>query len=81
MSIITAIRPSVKVSSPRRSSRPVRPFGQGVLASCLHFIVTDHSVSDEAWLIADNAAREAAMLDQLAGEFIALDRLERGIAL
>jgi hypothetical protein len=59
----------------------VANFGAGILASAPHFVVSDRSVSDEAWLVADNARREAAMFDQLAGESAALDRLERGLCL
>jgi hypothetical protein len=77
MSIITRPLPAVKAAPTRR------PFGAGILATCPHFTVTDRTVSDEAWLVADNAARklarENARLEQLAGAALATDRMANGV--
>jgi hypothetical protein len=51
-----------------------RRFGAGLLAS-LPTYRADHTTSDAAWLVEDNARR----YDRLAEESAALDRLERGL--
>jgi hypothetical protein len=66
-------------------TRPVKgpaDFGRGVFARR-----AGHTASDEAWLVADNARREAdaraldRLVDELAGEADAVRRLETGLCL
>jgi hypothetical protein len=67
------------------ATRPVkstRRFGAGILASAPHYHVSDHSVSDEAWLAEDNTRREyEAWLDRLEAESDAIRRHELGLCL
>ncbi len=64
------------------ATRPVkttRRFGAGILRSLPTYTRT-HSEADEAWLLADNARRDAAnrRLDGLADEAAAARRYEAG---
>ena len=60
--------------------KSARRFGAGLLAS-LPAYRADHTAADEAWLVHDNARREAENrhYDAMAAESAALDRLERGL--
>jgi hypothetical protein len=60
--------------------KPARNFGRGLLASRPVYRA-DHSAADEAWLVEDNARREAEArrFDAMAAESAALDRLEAGL--
>jgi hypothetical protein len=54
-----------------------RPLGRGILRS-VPAVTADHTASDEAWLVTDNARREDAHFDRMAAESAALDAQTNG---
>lgn len=64
----------------RRPVKSGRPFGAGILASYPTYR-SDHTAADEAWLIEDNARREAMarLVDRRYTESSAVDSLSIGL--
>jgi hypothetical protein len=65
---------------PVKSTRSARRFGAG-LFQWTPMYHADHTAADEAWLIEDNARREAEsrLFDRMAAESRAVARHERGL--
>lgn len=62
--------------------KSIRPFGRGLLASLPTYLAS-HTAADEAWLVADNARREAEdedrAVDRRYSEVYAVDALTLGL--
>jgi hypothetical protein len=67
-------------TAPRRIGAFRRPFGAGILASRPTYRAPA-SFDDMAWHAEQEATAEFRQLEQAAGEFEAMDRLERGCCL